>query len=85
MVIGNIVLKTAKKKKEGKKNRKYGWNIAKCAQYRSEGRREKNKARKLAKIERERNKKNAKREAKASREVSNGLHRRAEKDLTQCL
>ena len=69
MVIGNIVTKTTKKAKGGKKNRKYGRNLVKCAQYRSEGRREKNKARKLAKIERERNKKIAKREAKVASHV----------------
>ena len=35
--------------KQGKKNRKHGRNKAFCQQYRLEGRREKNKARKLAK------------------------------------
>lgn len=31
------------------KNRKYGRNKAKCAKYRAEGRREKNKAKRIAK------------------------------------
>lgn len=40
-------VKTSKQK--GKKHRKYGRNRAKCARYRLLGRREKNKARRVAK------------------------------------
>lgn len=39
-------------RKKGKKNRKYGRNLIKCARYRAEGRREKNKARKAVKRQR---------------------------------
>lgn len=62
MDIGAIATKpSVKKAKGGKKNRKYGRNLKKCAQYRSEGRREKNKARKAKKIAHIQEKREAKR------------------------
>lgn len=44
-----IVTQRGKNTRKGKKNRKHGRNEVKCARYRKEGRREKNKARKAAK------------------------------------
>ena len=52
-----VVLLAGVKKKKGQKsskksgNKKHGRNKARCAQYRAEGRREKNKARKARKIQ----------------------------------
>jgi len=54
------------KKKGGRKSggdKKHGRNRVKCARYRLEGRREKNKARKLAKYERKMSRLRAKRMA----------------------
>jgi hypothetical protein len=45
----DIVVKIAKKGNKSNKNRKYGRNKVKCAAYKAAGRREKNKARKMAK------------------------------------
>lgn len=45
---------SGKVRKKGKKNRKFGRNTVKCARYRAEGRREKNKARRAAKLRRKR-------------------------------
>ena len=46
------VLASAKRRKKegGKGSKKYGRNLIKCARYRAEGRREKNKARRQVKI-----------------------------------
>lgn len=62
----DVVVKVAKKSHRGNKNRKYGRNKVKCARYRAEGRREKNKARKARKRERRLLKAKQKREANAS-------------------
>lgn len=45
-------------------SRKYGRNLTKCAQYRAEGRREKNKRRRMEKRERKLAKNRARREAR---------------------
>jgi hypothetical protein len=47
-----MAVRTAKRQGKGKKGRKIGRNLAKCQRYKVEGRRERNKARKIAKQKR---------------------------------
>lgn len=54
-------------RKSGRKNRKHGRNKVKCNRYAQEGRREKNKKRRAAKIARRRNKKEGEHEHEATR------------------
>lgn len=60
-----VVVLTSKKKgrkQTGKGTKKYGRNKVKCAKYRAEGRREKNKARKAKKLQKLMAKKAARRQ-----------------------
>ncbi len=55
-----MAVRTMKRQGKGKKGRKIGRNLAKCQKYKVEGRRERNKARKMRKQKRFEEKKRAK-------------------------